>query len=56
MNRTTLICIELGSGLAGFALLWNALGWQVAVGAFCLMWSSNVSRALQTQSSGRTTP
>lgn len=37
-----LIAAECVTGLAGFALLWAAAGWQIALGAFFVLWSKNL--------------
>jgi hypothetical protein len=51
MNRTVLAIAELVTGLAGFILLWNAMGWKVALAVFLLMMSNNFGRAYREQQS-----
>jgi hypothetical protein len=43
------VVVALGSlamGAAGFVVLWERLGWMVALAVFLILFSENISRSL----------
>lgn len=42
MKRGVVLFFEVTTGSVGFWLLWDAMGWQVALAVFLLMWSQNL--------------